>query len=362
MVSFACACAGAGTAQVGWQPGSLCEQRERSFTFDPAVLPVNHFLVRLAATQHVLKLLPAPPGPAQPVDSFTMCCRPESWAGCAVWKQGRTSLQHIRTSASTAGVVPDHGQVQAAACRALQQRTGTYAVALGSRRFLFSRAARGTTIAGTITALRIQKRNAERVNVYLDGQYALALPILAAAKLRRGQSLSDEDIAYLKALNEEAKAYDRAVRFLAHRPRSIAETQNYLRRHQLPDSAIDQVIQRLVTAGYLDDTLFAQFWVEDRERFRPRGPAALRYELRQKGLPEPIIDSALQDLDAEDSAYRAAVARAPRLTGLDRATFRQKLGSYLLRRGFGHDVVWPVVDRTWEELQGSDPGAGWSDE
>jgi regulatory protein len=214
-------------------------------------------------------------------------------------------------------------------------------------------------MAGTITALRVQKGNAQRVNVYLDGRYGLALPILTAATLRRGQFLSDEDIACLKAIDEEEKAYERAVRFLARRPRSIAETQRYLRRRPLPDPVIDRVIQRLATAGYLDDRLFAQFWVEDRERFRPRGQAALRHELRQKGLPDQIIDEALQALDAEDSAYRAATAYAPRLARLDRPTFRQKLGGYLLRRGFGHEVVWPVVERTWQELRDDDGQTGW---
>lgn len=215
-------------------------------------------------------------------------------------------------------------------------------------------------MAGTITALRVQKGNAQRVNVYLDGQYALAVPILTAANLRRGQLLSDEDIARLRAVDEEERAYDRAVRFLASRPRSIVETERYLRRHELDDPVVDRVIRRLEAAGYLDDRLFAQFWVEDRERFRPRGQAALRYELYQKGLPDPIIEEALQALDAEDSAYRAAKHYAARLATLDRPAFRQKLGGYLLRRGFGHEVVWPVVERTWQELRDDDGGVGWT--
>jgi regulatory protein len=215
-------------------------------------------------------------------------------------------------------------------------------------------------MAGTVTALRVQKGNAQRVNVYLDGQYVLAVPILTAANLRRGQLLSDEDIARLRAVDEEERAYDRAVRFLASRPRSIVETERYLRRRELDDLVVGRVIQRLEAAGYLDDRLFAQFWVQDRERFRPRGQAALRYELRLKGLPDPIIEEALQALDAEDSAYRAAVTYAPRLARLDRPAFRQKLGSYLLRRGFSHEVVWPVVDRTWQELRDDAGGAGWT--
>lgn len=209
-------------------------------------------------------------------------------------------------------------------------------------------------MAGTISALRFQKRNRDRVNVYLDGSYAFALPAAAAARLSRGQVLSDEEIADLKGLDEEVQAYERCLRFLAHRPRSTREVRRYLEQRKVADSIIGHVLDRLQEAGYLDDRDFARFWINDRERFNPRGPVALRHELRQKGVSDHIIEEALQAVVSEDSAYRAALNRARRLGGLDERAFRQKLGGFLLRRGFGHNVVWSVVDQIWQE-QASGP-------
>jgi regulatory protein len=69
-------------------------------------------------------------------------------------------------------------------------------------------------MAGTITALQFQKRNKERVNVYLDGTYAFGLAAMQAAQLRKGQVLSDEEIAALKAQDDRQRAFNLALRFL----------------------------------------------------------------------------------------------------------------------------------------------------
>ena len=205
-------------------------------------------------------------------------------------------------------------------------------------------------MAGRITALRFQKHDDQRINVYLDGEYAFALPALLAAALKVGQVLDDDQIATLKAENEEEQAHDQALRFLSYRPRSVAEVRQNLEKREIPPDVTELVIQRLLEAGYLDDQAFAGLWVADRERFKPRSPVALRQELRLKGVPEDIIAQALSSLDSENSAYRAGATYARRLSTLDQRTFRQKLGNHLLRRGFQHDDVWPVVDRLWQEL------------
>ena len=217
-------------------------------------------------------------------------------------------------------------------------------------------------MAGRITALRYQKHDDQRVNVYLDGEYAFALPVLVAVTLKIGQDLNAGQIAVLKAENEEEQAHDRALRFLAVRPRSVAEVRHSLETRQIPTDVTDSVIQRLLAAGYLDDQAFAQFWVADRERFKPRAPVALRQELRLKGVAEDIIAQALGSLDSESSAYRAGATYAWRLSNLDQRTFREKLGNHLLRRGFRYDIVWPVVDRLWREQRDDTEGGEWPDD
>ena len=116
------------------------------------------------------------------------------------------------------------------------------------------------------------------------------------------------------------------------------------------------VIERLQQRGYVDDLEFARFWVSNRDRFKPMGSRALRYELRQKGVDDEIIDSLLAEADEDESAYRAARARMSRYRGFTRQAFRQKLRGLLRRRGFSESTIRDAALRLQAELESSDPG------
>jgi len=201
-----------------------------------------------------------------------------------------------------------------------------------------------------ITALRMQKKNRRRVNVYLDGRYAFGLQALVAAYLKVGQTLAPEEIEQLQRRDSAEVAYNRALDFLSYRPRSRREIEVYLKRHKVSPTAIQTAIDRLMGAGLLDDEAFARYWVENREAFRPRGLRALRFELRRKGVPDTVIDKAIEGIDEPKSAYRAACKRARRLSGLDYKVFSRRLGGFLKRRGFDYDVVKKTVRRLWQEV------------
>jgi len=215
------------------------------------------------------------------------------------------------------------------------------------------RVAKSLPASGHITAMRFQEHNQERVNVYLDEQFALAVPALEAARLKVGQWLSDADLARLLALGEQQLVYDKAVGFLAFRPRSEAEMRRYLRDKGVDDVQAAAVLDKLRAAGYVDDRAFARWWVENRTQFSPRGAFALRRELRLKGIAEALIAEAIAESqpDAEETIERVAAARARRLAGEERAAFRRKLGSFLLRRGFAYEDVAPVVEHWWQTLE-----------
>jgi len=210
-------------------------------------------------------------------------------------------------------------------------------------------------VAHIITALEIQKHNSDRVSVYLDGEFAFGLPIVEAARLHKGQVLSEQEIARLREIDDISRALDRAVRLLARRPYSRAEIRRHLESNQVASPIIEEVLTRLEHLGYVDDHAFAQYWIENREQFGPRGPRALHYELRQKGVSDTIIQAALEALDTHGSAYRAARAQVRRLRGLSRQAFRNKLGSFLARRGFDYDIVREVANQLITELQEEQP-------
>ncbi len=207
---------------------------------------------------------------------------------------------------------------------------------------------------GKITALKYQKKNRDRVSVYLDGRFAFGLPAIVAASLKPGQHLSESEIESLQEQGSAEMAYNRALNYLSYRPRSSAEVVTYLQRRGASEAQIEAVIERLTRAGFLDDAAFAQFWVENRKRFRPRGLRALRYELRNKGIDNNIIDGVLETVDVSSSAYEAASKKARQLSHLDRQTFYQKLVAYLARRGFSYEVARETTVRCWRELAGEE--------
>jgi len=218
-------------------------------------------------------------------------------------------------------------------------------------------------MSGTVTKLEYQKHNLDRANLFVDGEFVLGLPALEAAKLHVGQHLSDGDIERLRALDTFQKAYERAMHFLSYRARSQAEVRRNLHEAGVDETTIDAVLERLAQQGYVNDTEFARFWVENREQFRPRGAQALRQELRRKGVDDKTSAEVLSGMDQIASAHKAGQARALRLAPLaqsDPRGFRLKLSNFLLRRGFTYDVVREVVKTLAAELaaqEGSESGA-----
>ena len=208
-------------------------------------------------------------------------------------------------------------------------------------------------MSGRITALRVQKRNRRRVNVYLDGRFAFGLAAIEAARLRVGQVLSDEEIARLQERDAVERAVEQALNLLSYRPRSQAEVRRRLLEKGHSREAVQEALGRLSRAGLLDDRAFARFWVENRFQFNPRGVAVLRRELRQKGVDDALIEEVLAEYDEEAAAARAAEAAIRRLRRLDPLTFRRRLSDYLRRRGFPYAVITPLVEQALD-----DHGAG----
>lgn len=207
-----------------------------------------------------------------------------------------------------------------------------------------------------ITDLEPQINNAERVNVYVDGRYLLGVNavIVMRMELRIGQELLPEQLEQLRSEEAEQQAVDRALNFLSFRPRSRAEVRRYLQRKETPPYIIDAALERLDRLDFVNDRAFVEFWVENRDKFNPRGARALKNELRMKGVERDIVDELVDQEQDEELALRAARKKAASLAhtpDIDYQTFRNKLGAFLQRRGFGYEVVTHTVKTLWNEMK-----------
>lgn len=202
-----------------------------------------------------------------------------------------------------------------------------------------------------ITAISVQKRNYDRLNIHLDGKFAFGLFATAAEGLKIGQTLSLAEIATLQDKEQFEKAKETALNLLSYRPRSTVEVQRHLYKKKFDELLIEQVIERLQAVSLLDDDEFARYWVEQRETFKPRSKMALRHELRQKGLSRAVIDDAVTAVDEKSAARRAANKKAYRWENLPEKEFRLKLGGYLQRQGFSYEIVRQIIEEAWQTVE-----------
>lgn len=201
-----------------------------------------------------------------------------------------------------------------------------------------------------ITAIEVQKKKTNRVNIYLDGEFAFGLARIVAVWLKVGQGISDGKIEQLQAEDARERAFQQAMLFLSYRARSESEIRKNLRKHEIPEAVIEQTLERLRQDGLANDSQFASAWVENRSTFRPRSRRMMAMELKQKGLDEEAIQSAIENVDDDAAAYEAAHKKAARFKSLEWNDFRRKLSEFLARRGFSYSVISPIVTRIWNEM------------
>ncbi|MDN0197577.1 recombination regulator RecX [Streptomyces sp. S.PNR 29] len=149
---------------------------------------------------------------------------------------------------------------------------------------------------------------------------------------------------------EQARAI--CLRLLTGTPRTRKQLADALRKREIPDDAAEQVLSRFEEVGLIDDSAFADAWVESRHHGRGLARRALVQELRTKGVDSTLIDAAVSQLDSEqeEATARELVARKLRATrGLDRDKRLRRLAGMLARKGYPEGMALRVVRQALEE-------------
>ena len=214
---------------------------------------------------------------------------------------------------------------------------------------------------GTITSVRAQQKDPDRVSVFLDESFAfgLAADVAVAEGLKKGQVLTPERQLALLIKEEVVRARQAALEYLSRGSKTATEVRRSLSRRGFSDAAAEDALAKMEDYGYLDDAAYAVAFAKSRSASGGHGPQRIRADLLKKGVSRDAIDRALEDLDRDglaDSARALADKRWRALSGEDDLRKRKKKTTdYLLRRGFSYDQVREAVDAasqsdedTWE--------------
>jgi regulatory protein len=161
---------------------------------------------------------------------------------------------------------------------------------------------------------------------------------------RRAKPATDSDASRRQTPEEvRARAFQRAVKLLAAKPRSIEELRERLAERCSSKPVIETVIARLREYGYLDDERYALGYAAAKVRQQPIGRRRLELSLAKKKVDRTVADEALDQVFAETpeaDLLDRAIEKRVRLRGRPRTRAESKsLFDHLLRQGFPFDLV-----------------------
>lgn len=201
-----------------------------------------------------------------------------------------------------------------------------------------------------ITRLTQGKKNPNRVNLYLDNQFAFALSIDEVVKhsLKKGLELKSEQIESLKDTDQTDHIYAKILNFLSYRPRTVKEVRDRLYKYEVRDATKQNLlISKLKSRGYLDDLKFAEWFIGSRNTHRPRSLQMIKQELQSKGIEVDVIKSVINQVSDESETISHLLAKKLGTPHTLDQTEKQKIYSYLSRQGFVWDKIKEVV-KSWE--------------
>ena len=201
-----------------------------------------------------------------------------------------------------------------------------------------------------ITAVSIQVKDKNRVNVSVDGKYRFSLDVFQLGDLgiKIGNEYSEKELVALEQESQFGKVYGRALEYCLMRPHSAREIRDYLYRKTRPTrtktgemrpgvapEVTVRVFDRLVEKGYINDENFARYWVDNRSLRKGASKRKLASELSAKGVDSAISERLLSESARNDQDELAKIIEKKRARYPD----DQKFMMYLSRQGFSYDDI-----------------------
>ena len=200
-----------------------------------------------------------------------------------------------------------------------------------------------------ITKIEQQKKNEDRVNIYVNDEFFTAIfkELVFTFNLKKGDEIDEK---YLKSiLSDEMylKAKNKALNILSKADQAEKKIREKLST-DFEEDTINRVIEFLKKNNFINDNLVAQKIVNTNLNLNKCGKNRIKQNLYNKGLDESAINEAMSDIDSDaefDNAMYLAKKRYERVKNEDKRKVYQKLSQHLAYKGFNYDIIKRVLNK-----------------
>lgn len=201
-----------------------------------------------------------------------------------------------------------------------------------------------------ITKIEIQKKNKERVSVFVDGEYSFSLhaEIIYKFGIKVGTEITPDFIETIGKVEEQKKANNYAVTLISKTFKTEKQIIDKMKQKGFEEEYITKAINMLKEYKYIDDTVFAKNYVSDSVNFTKMGKNKIKNMLYQKGVDKDTINETLNELIDDEQQFQSALEIGSKkfktIKDTDKRKRNQKLTSFLQYRGFSFDIIKKVLN------------------
>lgn len=200
-----------------------------------------------------------------------------------------------------------------------------------------------------ITKIESQKKNNDRVNIYVDGEFFMAVftELIYTFNLKKGMEIDQNNLTYILKEEMYIKAKNKALNILSKADQSEKKIREKL-SSEFEEDTIDIVIEFLLKNKFIDDDLLAQKIVNTNVNLNKCGRNKIKQNLYNKGIAIESINEAISEIDKDvefENAMYLAKKRYERVKNEDKRKIYQKISQHLAYKGFDYDIIKIVLNK-----------------
>lgn len=200
-----------------------------------------------------------------------------------------------------------------------------------------------------ITKIEAQKKDKNRVNIYVNDEFFLAIftELVYEFNLKKGMLIEKEHLKEILDKEMYVKAKNKALNILSKADQSERKVREKL-SNEFEEYTINEVIDFLKNNKFIDDELLASKIVNTNINLNKCGKNKIRQNLYNKGINSESISEALCEIDENiefENAMYLAKKRYQRVKNEDKRKIYQKISQHLAYKGFNYDIIKKVLNK-----------------
>lgn len=201
-----------------------------------------------------------------------------------------------------------------------------------------------------ITKIEVGKKNKERVNVFINDDFAFACSadLVYYYNLDKGKIVDLDLLKDVLAEDNYIKCKSYSLKIIERSYKSEKEIVEKLLARDYDEKTIARVIDFLKEYNFINDEKYAEMFIKDKSMSIGRNK--IRYMLKKKGIEESIIEHKLTILE-EDIEEQVALKLAQKKLDIIKKSeantknIYKKIGDYLISKGYNFDVVTSTLNK-----------------